>query len=289
MAKAENKYAFYLGCTAPVRTQNYELSTRRIASELGMKLVDLDFNCCGFPLESLDSRKAMAISLRNLAVAEEAGFTDIVTICTGCAGQLEKTNYYVKRDPNLLRILNKDISKTGYCYKGNVQVRHFVRVLYQDITPQVIAKRVLKKFNLLKVAPFYGCHYIRPTYVTGALAELEVPFTLNSLIEVTGVSTLNFSGNDRCCGGFLLGLNQDLAFSMSQQRINEIRKVAPDAIVIVCPFCGMMLQNTIKEVSAGLEAPLIMPVLYYPQLLGLALGVDADQLCIVDEIADLFS
>ena len=289
MAIVEKKYAFFLGCTAPVRTQNYELSTRRVASELGMMLVDLDFNCCGFPLESLDSRKALAISLRNLAVAEEAGFTDIVTICTGCAGQLEKTNYLVKRDPNLLKLLNEEISETGHCYKGNVQVRHFVRVLYQDITSQMIANRTLKKLNRFKVAPFYGCHYIRPTHVTGAMVELEAPFTLDRLIEATGASTLNYFGKDKCCGGFLLGLNQEVAFSMSQQRINAIKEVSPDAIVLVCPFCGIMMQHTIKEVSVCLEEPLNIPVLDYPQLLGLALGISANQLCLDQGVEEFLS
>ncbi len=46
------KYALFLGCTIPVRGQNYEMSAREVAKKLDINFVDIpEFSCCGFPIK----------------------------------------------------------------------------------------------------------------------------------------------------------------------------------------------------------------------------------------------
>ncbi|MEM3061566.1 MAG: heterodisulfide reductase-related iron-sulfur binding cluster, partial [Candidatus Bathyarchaeia archaeon] len=67
------EYALFLGCTSPVRAQNYELATRKVANALGIKLIDLGFLCCGYPMESIDRKTALLMASRNLALSEKNG------------------------------------------------------------------------------------------------------------------------------------------------------------------------------------------------------------------------
>lgn len=278
MTEKNKRYAFFLGCTVPVRTQGYELSTRAVATALDIELVDLDFNCCGYPLNSLDLRTAQAISLRNLAVAEIEDVKEICTLCSGCGKQLEQVNCAARNDSEFLSLLNKGIAGTNYNYKGTVRVRHFARILYEDITTKRISELTANRLRSFKVAAYYGCHYIRPVKVTGATVDLENPSSLDSLIEATGAFGVEYWGKDKCCGGSLVSVDQAIAFAISRKRLAAIRESKPDAIVLVCPFCGMMLENAQKEIPDDSPAAINIPVLYYPQLLGLALNLPVEQL-----------
>jgi len=89
------KYALFLGCTIPVRSQNYEISARNVAKKLGMDLVDLEeFSCCGFPVKSTSTEAALAIAARNLAIASEKKL-EICTLCNACTGVLTEANKHL--------------------------------------------------------------------------------------------------------------------------------------------------------------------------------------------------
>jgi acetyl-CoA C-acetyltransferase len=83
------KFALFLGCSVPVRGQNYEMSVRRIAPGLGIDLVDLPrMGCCGYTVESVSRRAALVMAARNLAIAEAVGL-DVCVLCSACGGSLK--------------------------------------------------------------------------------------------------------------------------------------------------------------------------------------------------------
>ena len=45
-------------------------------------------------------------------------------------------------------------------------------------------------------------------------------------------------------------------------------------MVLICPFCAVMYDAGQKTIEVKLQEKFTLPVLYYPQLLGLALGID---------------
>jgi heterodisulfide reductase subunit B2 len=271
------RYALFLGCTAPVRAQSYEVSSRLVAARLGIDLVDLPFTCCGFPVDALDSRTGVAMSARNLALAEQAGL-DIATICSGCAGALEKAHLVVCTDPEARADANRRLAGTGLQYTGRSEARHLVRILFQELGSREIARQVTRPLTGLRIAAYYGCHYTRPTSVTGAVMESESPYSLDELVSATGAESLRYNGRDKCCGGFLIGSDEATAIAMTNQRLQSMKAVEPDAIVLVCPFCGLMLDSAQAEVESRYQVSYRLPVLYYPQLLGLSLGMSPAEL-----------
>ncbi|MGD8507165.1 MAG: CoB--CoM heterodisulfide reductase iron-sulfur subunit B family protein, partial [Candidatus Bathyarchaeota archaeon] len=166
------KYALFLGCTIPARQQNYELSARKTLAKLGIELVDLaNFTCCcPPPIQSIDLETSIAVAAYNICLAEEADL-NIVTLCSGCFESLKMANVMLKTDEELRTRINKILSKAGKEFAGNKEVKHFLQVLMEDVGLERLKRNISKPLSHLKVAPFYGCHALRPS----ELLELDDP------------------------------------------------------------------------------------------------------------------
>ncbi len=126
-------YALFLGCTVPTRGINYDVSTRSVAKVLGIEFWDSnDFVCCGYPVHSADYMTLLSLGARNLCIAEEKGY-DMVTVCNACTASLTKVNKTLKENAKKRKKINEIIGSTGHEFKGTVNVRHFSRVLYEDV------------------------------------------------------------------------------------------------------------------------------------------------------------
>ncbi len=272
------KYALFLGCTIPVRAQNYELATRKVGEILGIEFVDIPtFSCCGFPIKSVDAEESLVIAARNLAEAEEQG-VNICSICSACTGVLTEANIELKNDPDLLKDVNKKLAEFGKEYKGTVEIKHLARILLEDIPEEKIREKIKVDLSELKVCPHYGCHYLRPTEIYNHFDSAENPQSLDKLIELTGAKSLKYQGRRKCCGGAVLAIDESLAMSITKEKLDSIKEVGADAIVLVCPFCSVMYESNQKKIETTYEVSYNLPVLYYPQLLGLAFGFDKKEL-----------
>ena len=158
----ELKYLIFLGCAIPYRVSAYEISTRRVAEKLGIKLVDMpNYNCCGLPVDPVSHELTLALAARNLCVAEQQGL-NIMALCPGCAGTLRKVNKMLKEDRKLKELVNGYLKETGLEFKGNIEVKHLIQALAEDIGFEKIKGAVQKPLNTLKVAEHNGCHVLRP-------------------------------------------------------------------------------------------------------------------------------
>jgi heterodisulfide reductase subunit B len=269
------EYAYFAGCTMPVRNLNYDISMRKVAGALDLKLVDIpQFGCCGYPLGALDHHTMFLLSARNLCVAEENGICEIVTGCTGCAGTLSKVNKALKQDPKKREHINRELSKVGHEFKGKLRVRHFARMLYDDVGPDKIRSKVVKPLTGLNVAAHYGCHYLKPTEAFDDPENVERPHTIDRLIEATGATAMDYPTKLLCCGGDVLGIDEMTALKMAREKFRDLRETNADALTLVCPFCAVMYDAGQKTIEVKLQEKFSLPVLYYPQILGLALGMD---------------
>ena len=158
------KYAFFVGCTVLSRLPGYEKSARKVAERLGVELVDMPgSSCCGTTyMETLDRKTSLALAARNIAIAEEMGL-NIVTVCNGCTENLTKTNKALKEDPALRAEVNEILAETGKQFKGTVEVKHYVRMLKEDVGFDKIREASKKPFKGLKVGAHYGCHLLKPS------------------------------------------------------------------------------------------------------------------------------
>ncbi|UCG36091.1 MAG: CoB--CoM heterodisulfide reductase iron-sulfur subunit B family protein [Candidatus Bathyarchaeota archaeon] len=272
------KYALFVGCLAPVMGRQFELSARKVAEKLGLELIDIeDFACCGFPLRSVDEETALLLATRDLCVAEGKNL-DICTICTGCASTLAEAGKELSHDVGLREKVNEKLQKIGRAYKGEVKVKHFVRVLYEDIGLKKIKDQVKNSLEGLKLASHYGCHYLKPSDVFNEFEDPEVPKTLDQLISVLGAETVEYEEKIQCCGGVILDIDDNIALAMAQRKLEHVNAMGADAMVLMCPLCGSMYDRNQRVIERRFNASYGLPVLFYTQILGLALGIDPREL-----------
>lgn len=268
------KAAFYLGCTIPVRAQNFELSTRKVAEAFGIELVDLPgAGCCGYPMRSVDMRQARVSAAAILADAQKAG-GELVTICTACTGVLTETAKELKENPALRAEVNAELAKIGKSYDTDVRVRHFARVLLEEVGEEALREKLVVDLSGFRFAPHYGCHYLKPSEAYSGFDSVENPSSLDTLISLTGAKSVSYRHKKDCCGGACLAVDEGLALSISKQKLDAIKAQNADAIVLVCPFCSIMYDSSQKKIETENQVEYALPVLFYPQLLGLALGMD---------------
>lgn len=271
-----SEYALMLGCTVPVRCLNYELPTRRLADKLGIKFVDIpSFSCCGFPLDGVHHHTGILFAARNLALAE-AEDLDIVTLCNACTGHMTKVQKLLsdKKNDKKLKHIMGDLGKLGYDFKGKSKVRHFVRVLLEDVGLDKLKEYITIPLDQLNIAPHYGCHYLKPSDIFDDFDNPIHPQSLDKLIEITGAKSVNYFDKMQCCGGGILAVDEKSPLKMVRQKLDHIKSVGADAITLLCPFCDLMFDEYQPTIESKFEVEYNMPVLYYPQLLGLAMGLD---------------
>jgi heterodisulfide reductase subunit B len=272
------RYAFYLGCTVPVRAMNYEMAARKVAERLGIELVDVDgFSCCGFPAKPLDWQAGLLMAARNLALAEAQGL-DVLTLCSACTGTLTEANHRLKEDAELRAWANEQLAEMGRTYKGTVRVRHFARMLYEKVGVEALQEAVTVPLADFGFAPHYGCHYLKPSHLYDGFDDPENPQSLDRLIKATGAGVVRYEDGGQCCGGGILGFDEETALLVTKQKLDHVVAAGADAMVLICPFCAIMYEANQRRVERLYETSYKLPVLYYPQILGLAMGFSPEEM-----------
>jgi heterodisulfide reductase subunit B len=261
----------------PNRYPGIEKATLEVFKHLGIELKDFTgASCCPAPgvTRSFDQTTWMTIGARNLAIAEKMG-EPIITICNGCHGSLFEAAHMM-HDDKKRAIANEHLAKIGMEYKGTTKVYHFAEVLYKDITPEKI-KEVVKKKLELNVAPFYGCHFLKPSKEKN-IDNPERPHLLDDLIEATGATSVEYRDRMTCCGagGGVRARSPDLALQFTQKHLENMRDAGVDCLVDVCPFCH--LQFDLGQSDLKVEEKDQIPVLHLSQFYGLAFDLDKKML-----------
>jgi heterodisulfide reductase subunit B len=250
-----------------------------VAETLGLQILDIpDFSCCGYPIKSVNRYAYLLMAARNLALAEEKGLP-VCTLCSACCGALTEANHEIQEDESLRKRINEDLSQwLGMHYEGGVRVTHFTRVLHQEVGKKKIAERLEVDLSSLHVAPHYGCHYTKPSTIYGKTEDPEDPKSLDELINATGAHSIHYEDKLQCCGGGVLAIDEQVALAMAQRKLEHIRTHPVDAMVLICPFCNVMYEGNQRKIEKVYQKEYKLPVFFYPQLLGLALGIEPDEL-----------
>jgi len=250
---------------------------------LGVELVEMpEFNCCGLPLDSVDHDAMLVLAARNLCLAEQQGL-DILTLCPGCAGTLRKVNMKLQADKKLKEHVNCILKEIGMKFEGDkIRVRHLIQVLSEDVGFDKINQTVVKPLTDLSVAEHNGCHVLRPTKYLG-FDDPENPIILKKLIEATGAECLDYMYETDCCGAPIIGINDQIPLYLAGDKLRNIKAVKAQALITVCPLCHMMFDINQPRIERLLCEKFAIPVLHYPQLLGLAMGFTPKEMAI-DEL-----
>lgn len=273
---SDQKYALFLGCTVPIKGLHYELSARKVAERLGIEFVDIpDFACCGFPLASIHHHTAITLAARNLALAEAEGL-NILTLCSACTGELTKVQKHLASEEGAedLKRINADLKDLGCEYHGNVVVKHFARVLLEEVGLDRIKEEITQPLIGINIAPHYGCHCLRPSEIFDGFDDPIRPDHLDKLIEVTGATSVQYREKMQCCGGGILAFEEETPIKMVKQKLDHIKEANADAMTLICPSCDVMYDEYQPTVETTFDTEYKIPILFYSQLLGLAMGMD---------------
>ncbi len=291
---SSNKWLIFLGCAIPYRVASFEISSRKVLAKLGVELVEMpEFNCCGLPFDPVSHETMLILAAKNLAMAEQQGL-NILTLCPGCAGTLKKVNKILKADPKQREEVNAHLKEAGLEFKGSVEVKHLLQFLKEDIGVEKIKASVSRPLTGLKVAEHNGCHLLRPKEYIG-FDDPEDPQTLKTLIEATGATCLDYIDETECCGAPSVGVNDKVALGLARDKLTHIKAVQAQALITICPFCHIMYDTNELRIEKTFNEVYGIPILHYPQLLGLAMGLTPEELAFGElrvnpqKITELFS
>lgn len=269
------KYAFFQGCNIPVRIEQYAQSTQAVLQTFGSELIEVrEFNCCGYPVRNVDEKSYILPSARNLAIAEKENL-NIAVICNCCFASLMKAKNVLEKDNQLREEINLILAKENLHYSGSVNVKHFLTILFSDIGIDVIKKKLAYQVKNINVAVIQGCHILRPREVT-LFDNSFVPEITDALVRVTGAQNLEWQGKLECCGAALAGINDSLSKDLLREKIDGAKKAGANFVTPVCAYCHLQFDTTQLQMTSNEQE--VLPVILYPQLLGLCLGIPAEQL-----------
>jgi len=276
------KYALYTGCTARESTPELLSSTMAVAKKLGIELVLLDeASCCGAShLQDFDDFLALVLNARNICYAEKLGL-DMVTICNTCQLNSAMTKERLDSDPELKAKVNEKLAEVGLEYKGTSRVRHFQYVLIEDYGLENISSKVEVPLSHFNIAPFYGCHNIRPSELHEHSNGGENPYaptSLDDLIEALEGNSVDYESKNKCCGFHVDLQAPKTSNALSGGALVDAIDNNADLMVTPCPLC--QLNMDLKQDSAGkqLGREIELPVLHLPQMIALALGCTAEEI-----------
>jgi heterodisulfide reductase subunit B len=286
------KVHYYPGCTLNEKAVALDLSAREAMKRLDIDLVEPEgWTCCGaeYPLTE-EKIVGLAAPARVLRQVREEGGDVVITTCSFCYAVLKRTNHALQTDAlkhkRINAFLRDDIkidpltkAKTTHFddYNGEVKVVHLLEYLRDSVGPPKIASRLKRRFNGLKVAPYYGCRLLRPQKELG-LDEPDNPHIFEEFLEMMGCAPVDHPFKQECCGSYLSVSLPAAASEASYRILRAARMNGAQAITVTCPLCFYNMdkrQDKIKEAYLDFSG---LPVLYFTQILAWALGVDKSAL-----------
>ncbi|MCK6619660.1 MAG: CoB--CoM heterodisulfide reductase iron-sulfur subunit B family protein [Calditrichaceae bacterium] len=272
------KYLYYPGCSLKGQATPYEKSLLASFEKLGIVLEELpDWNCCGATTYmGVDNKAALALAARNLAIAEDLE-QDVIAPCSACYMILNKAQHQVNEYPEMGKTIRAALANAGLKLHGKrIRVRHPLEVLVNDFGVQEIKKRVSRPLSGLKIFPYYGCLIVRPK--TNAFDDPWYPTTMDRLLEALGCKPVDHALKTKCCGGSLTGTIEEVGLRLVYHLLHEAKKKEVKAIAALCPLCQFNLEAYQKKVEKQYRETFRLPVLYFTQLLGYAVGIEPEDL-----------
>lgn len=261
------KYAYYPGCAQHGTAVDYRMSVTAVFDRLGIELEEVrNWNCCG-ALHVSDGTVRAALSARTLA---SSGGLDMATPCNLCYSNLMRTNTAVK-DEAVKKKINAALTNK---YNGNTRAKHILEVIVKDFGLEKL-KEYVKTPLKIKTVPYYGCLLTRPE---NDFDSPENPRTLDDLIASLGAEPVTYYYKTKCCGGPILLTNEDTALGLAADLLIMAKKSGADCIVVTCPMCHLQLDAKQKAVESKFDIEIDLPVIYFTQLMGLAMGIRPEEL-----------
>ncbi len=275
-------FLLYPGCSMETSASAYAESLSAIAKTLGLKFQEIeDWNCCGATeYMSISRTPAYALIGRNLALAaaQANGSRTVVAPCSACYLNLAKADHVLRTDPAMDAKVNEALGAGGLSYEpGSLAIRHILDVIVHDVGLDAVKAKVTRPLRGLRVAPYVGCMLARPDY-DNRMSDHEYPTELDALLTALGAEVIDFPLKTHCCGGHMTQIGPETAYELIRRLLHAADQFKADVIATVCPMCQLNLDAYQQATNKHFGTRYQMPILFFTQLVGLALGFDAKAL-----------
>jgi len=277
---------YYPGCAlkAHATSLEYGISTEAALAALGIELQEVpDWNCCGASAAHMTNLElTRALNVRNLALAEAAGMTELLAPCPLCAKELALANHEVKDDPEALR---RAADAAEMVYTCSVRPVTLTQCLYER--RDLVREKAEGRLQDVRVACYYGCLHTRPPEAMG-FDDVEQPTSMDEVCRLLGLEPVAWSHKTECCGAGFTMSKPTIVARLTGRILRAASEAGAEAVVVACPMCHANLDMRQREAAAdaGLGEDFEMPVLYLAQALGLALGLSPDELSLGTHFVD---
>jgi heterodisulfide reductase subunit B len=253
----------------------YDISTRAVAKELGIRLIDVeDWSCCGStPAHTVDHLLYGALAARNLALVEGMKLGTVVTPCPSCLTAF-KSALAMAQDTERLRQLKELINLP---FKGAIEAKSLLQVIFEEIGVEALAERVKKPLIGLRLAPYYGCILTRPPRLA-QFDDPENPVSMDKILVALGAEVPDFPFKTECCGAAFGLAKRDVVQTLSAEILEMAEAIEADAMVVACPLCHQNLDLRQGQVNSYRGSTRQMPIFYITQVIGLAMGFSPEEM-----------
>ena len=266
-------YTFFPGCSLDGTAKDYHRSTLAVVARLGLDLPELkDWICCGSTAtHSSDPLLADALPAKSLSAA---GGSTVAVACAACYSRLKTANHHIAGDAALRARVARVI---GSDYDGRTPVLHLLEILCREVGLARIARAITRPLAGLKVACYYGCLLTRPPEIAN-FDDAENPTLMDQLMQTAGATPLDWPHKTECCGASFSITDRSIVLDLGNQILAMAQAAGADCIATACPLCQLNLDMRQKDMESSSGRRYNLPVFYFTQLLGLAMGCQADEL-----------
>ena len=270
-----SRYAYYPGCSLETMASEYDVSFRNLCAQLGIELEEIrGWFCCGAGMVgNLSPLLGLATPLKNLALAHENGFSEVVAPCSACYNQFKKALHEIESDAGLRRTLEDVVE---YPLEKRVEALHPLEMLEKEIDGRKLPA-IRAELSHLRVACYYGCLLTRPPKVV-TFDNCEDPRSMDRLLQRVGIETVPWSRKTYCCGAFYAMVNPKKVLELTRTILEDAEAAHANALAVACPVCQLNLDARQPEVNEAYGTNFQLPVFYFSQLMAYALGVPAEGL-----------
>ena len=271
------KYAYYPGCSLHSTAREYDISARAVCQALGIELEEIPgWTCCGASAGHMTSRLlSAALPVKDLVLAREMGM-DTAVCCAACYSRLKIANATMTSGRDIVADVDDIV---GTPYRGESKVKHLLEIVASEYWLYKLQERVTKDLSGLKIAAYYGCLLVRPPEVMG-FDDPENPTLMDNLITALGAQAVDWPYKVECCGGSLGLTRTDVLLKLCHDIFQMASDAGADCILVACPLCHSNLDMREAQVNKRYETKFDLPILYFTQLIGLALGMEAKELAL---------
>lgn len=278
------KIAYFPGCSLHSTARDYDMSFQLVCRKLGIELQEIPhWVCCGAsPAHVTSHLLSIALPCKNLVLAEEMGLNTVVAPCAACFNRLKIAKQEVAENSQL----KKDVENVlGKSYRGKVEVKHPLQIIADEIGLAKVEKMVRRELQGLKVASYYGCLLVRPLNMV-SFDDPEDPQSMDDLVTALGGEALPWAFKTECCGASFSLSETDIVLELSGEILDAALEAGAECILVACPLCQSNLDLRQKGIEKRLGKKFNLPILYFTELLGLALGLNMHELGLSKHIVD---